>query len=396
MFPNKTDVLDYLDNAGPAPDRYAHVLLDHRACVDPYYEDILVGPIGPTGIKNGTTHWEPLEYPITRKTAGRVRNLDADADDTLYSQWIYKISANISDITLDLWKGTALGLDNDTLAIWGIDPLWQDDGRIIRWDAFWHNSVSNFDTQTLLPLGLYFRSDVTGRDPSQWRLEGWYYNGIFYDTTEAFRNAYYTPGFVKLGANSEGVWATTDQNGPVLPFDTASPPASVAPSGARYSVDAESKWVQWMDFSFYVGYQRDTGLSLWDIRYKGERVLYELGLQEALAHYAGQDPLQSGTSYLDTYYGFGPYAFELVKGYDCPAYATYLNTSFYVSETTHTHLNSLCLFEFTADYPLQRHSTSDYVSATKNTYFTIRSVSTVGNYDYMFSYSFYLGKSPVA
>jgi Cu2+-containing amine oxidase len=77
-------------------------------------------------------------------------------------------------------------------------------------------------------------------------------------------------------------------------------------------------------------------------------------------------------------------------------YATYLNTSFYVSETTHTHLNSLCLFEFTADYPLQRHSTSNYVSATKNTYFTIRSVSTVGNYDYMFSYSFYLGKSPVA
>lgn len=173
---------------------------------------------------------------------------------------------------------------------------------------------------------------------------------------------------------------------------TLHPPASIAPSGDRFSVDVESKWVQWMDFSFYVGYQRDTGLSLWDIRYKGEKVLYELGFQEALAHYAGQDPLQSGTAYLDSYYGFGPYAFELVKGYDCPAYATYLNTSFYVSETTHTHLNSLCLFEYTANYPLQRHSTSDYVSVTKNTYFTIRSVSTVGNYDYMFSYSFYMGR----
>ena len=80
-----------------------------------------------------------------------------------------------------------------------------------------------------------------------------------------------------------------------------------------------------------------------------------------------------------------PYSYELISGYDCPAYATYLNSSFYVSETTHTHLNSLCLFEYTADYPLQRHSTSNYVSATKNTYFTIRSISTVGNYDYMFS-----------
>ncbi|CAD0050799.1 unnamed protein product [Aureobasidium pullulans] len=283
MHPNKTDVLSYLDNAGPAPPRYAHVVLDHRAAVDPYYQDILVGPIEPFGVKNGTTRWVPLEYPYTRKSDGRVRNLDADADDTLYSQWIYKISATISDITLDLWGGVALGRDNDTLDIWGIDPLWQDDGRV-------------------------------------WKLEGWYYNGIFYETTPAFRSAYYTPGFAKLGANS--------------------------------------KWVEWMDFSFYIGYQRDTGLSLWDIRYKGQRVLYELGLQEALAHYAGQDPLQSGTAY-----------------------------------TTHTHLNSLCLFEFTADYPLQRHSTSDYVSATKNTYFTIRSVSTVGNYDYMFSYSFYMDGS---
>ena len=306
MHPNKTDVLSYLDNAGPAPPRYAHVVLDHRAADDPYYQDILVGPIEPFGVKNGTTKWVPLEYPYTRKSDGRVRNLDADADDTLYSQWIYKISATISDITLDLWGGVALGRDNDTLDIWGIDPLWQDDGRVVRWDAFWSNAVDSFDTQTLLPLGLYFRSDVTGRDPSQWKLEGWYYNGIFYETTPAFRSAYYTPGFAKLGANVEGDWARTDQNGSTLPLDTSHPPASVAPSGSRFAVDAESKWVEWMDFSFYIGYQRDTGLSLWDIRYKGQRVLYELGLQEALAHYAGQDPLQSGTAYVSKgYHCFG-------------------------------------------------------------------------------------------
>lgn len=103
--------------------------------------------------------------------------------------------------------------------------------------------------------------------------------------------------------------------------------------------------------------------------------------------------MQSGTSYLDTCYGFGPYAFELVKGYDCPSYATYLNTSIYVSDTTHTHRNSLCLFEYDADFPIQRHSTSKYVSNTKNVYFTIRSVSNVGNYDYMFSYTFSLDGS---
>ncbi len=39
-------------------------------------------------------------------------------------------------------------------------------------------------------------------------------------------------------------------------------------------------------------------MRLFDIKYKGERIIYELGLQEAIAHYAGNDPQQSGTAYL--------------------------------------------------------------------------------------------------
>ncbi|KAF2088297.1 membrane copper amine oxidase [Saccharata proteae CBS 121410] len=388
MIPNKTDALQYFDGNATAPDRYAHVVVDHRASTEPYYQDLLVGPLP---IRNGTTKMEPLTYPFTRKTEGRIRNLDAD-DETLYSAWIYKISASILDITLDLWNGSALGLGNDTLDIWGIDPLWQDDG-IVRWDQFWSVPTDDFDAETLLPLGLYFMSNVTGRDPSKWSLEGWLYNNVYYPTTEAFRAAYYSPGFVKLQPNVEDAWAHTDQQGEVPPLDEMAPPMAVAPSGSRYFVDNGEKYVKWMDFELYIAFTRDTGMRLYDIRYKGQRIIYELGLQEALAHYAGNDPVQSGTSYLDSYYGFGPYSFELVPGYDCPAYATYLNSSFYTAETTHTHIASICLFEHDAGYPIQRHSTSDYVSVTKNIYFTIRNVCTVGNYDYMFDYQFYMDGS---
>lgn len=94
-------------------------------------------------------------------------------------------------------------------------------------------------------------------------------------------------------------------------MDTAPPPVHVAPAGSRYAVDPEQKYVEWMGFSFYIGFTRDAGMGLYDIRFQGERLIYELSLQEALAHYAGNDPMQSGTAYLDTYYGFGPYAFEL-------------------------------------------------------------------------------------
>ncbi|KAK3690111.1 amine oxidase catalytic domain-containing protein [Podospora appendiculata] len=389
MWPNKTDAISYIDGNATTPTKYAHVVLNFRATENPYYADILVGPLP---IDNKTATWEPLTYPYTKQSGGHVRNLDADSD-LLYSEWIYPISASIADITLDLWNGTALGLDNDTLDIWGIDPLWQDDGRIIRWDSFWNLPTSEFDSETLLPLGLYFGSDITGRDPSQWKFEGWFYNNIFYETTEDFRSAYFSSCFKKLGANVDGAWAHSDRQGPVSPNDAAYPPESVAPAGSRFALDRKEKYVEWMDFTFYIAFNRDTGMALYDIRYKGERILYELGLQEALAHYAGNDPMQSGTSYLDTFYGFGPYAFELVPGYDCPAYATYLNSSFYVAETTHTHINSVCLFEFTGDFAMQRHTTSAYTSATKNTYFVVRSVSTVGNYDYTFSYSFFVDGS---
>ena len=393
MPPNKTDALAYIDNSGTPPVRYAHVVLDNRATLEATYSDILVGPLP---VQNGTTAWQPLEYTTTRKTGGSVRNLDA-ASDTQH-EWITNITGSIQDITLDLWGGFANGSDNDTLDVWGIDPLWQDeDGsgklKLTYWATFWNQPTDAFDAGTLLPLGLFLKADVSGRDPALWKHEGWLYNDIFYPTTEALRNAFYSPGFVKLGANVEGAWATTDQQGEAPPLDTASPPVMSAPGGSRYSVDAKSKYVEWMDFSFYIAFTRDRGLNLFDIRYKGERILYELGLQEALAHYAGNDPVQSGTGYLDSYYGFGPYAFQLVPGYDCPSYASYMNTSFYVSEETHTHINSICFFEYDASYPMQRHSTSSYVASTKNVFFTVRSVSTVGNYDYMFSYEFYLDGS---
>jgi primary-amine oxidase len=286
MQPNKTDALGYVDHSGSAPSRYAHVVVDHRATVEPYYADILVGPLP---IVNGTTRWVPLEYPYTRKTNGRVRNIDADQE-LIYEDWLLDISKSVSDITLSLWNATYLGLDNDTISMWGIDPLWQEEDRIFRWDQFWNEPTSDFDDSTLLPLGLYVHSEVTGRDPSKWKVLGWLYNDIFYSTTEEFRKAFYSHGFKKLGANIEGKWAQTDQQGKVLPHDRSYPPVSVAPSGSRFAVDEAQKYVEWMDFSFFISFSHDTGMALHDIRYKGKRILWELGLQEAMAHYAGKFP----------------------------------------------------------------------------------------------------------
>jgi primary-amine oxidase len=62
--------------------------------------------------------------------------------------------------------------------------------------------------------------------------------------------------------------------------------------------------------------------------------------------------------------------------YDAPAYATYVATNYHVKETKWTNPNSIAIFEFTADHPLQRHTTSQYTSISRNTYLVIKSVST--------------------
>lgn len=70
----------------------------------------------------------------------------------------------------------------------------------------------------------------------------------------------------------------------------------------------------------------------------------------------------------------------------CPTYATYLNSTS-VGSYESKEINSICLFEFEADYPIQRHGVQ---SNTKNIYLVVRTITTVGNYDYMLTYEFYM------
>jgi primary-amine oxidase len=127
-----------------------------------------------------------------------------------------------------------------------------------------------------------------------------------------------------------------------------------------------------VDFTFFTS-TGPAGVSLHDVRFKGERVVYELAMQEALAHYAGPDKEQTHSSYLDVTIDFTQY--NLIPGYDCPSYATYTD--------------AFCLFEFPKDYPMSRHRDYEYFHATQNIAFMLRSVSTVSNYDYQTTYEFY-------
>jgi primary-amine oxidase len=140
---------------------------------------------------------------------------------------------------------------------------------------------------------------------ADWSAGSIYYNGVLYDNEHDFRSAWQKPDFRRASVNNDGAWSDTEDfesqpEGRELP-----PPISVQPHGPRYKLDREQQYVHWFGFEFYISTTQATGLSLFDIRFKGQRVMYELGLQEALAHYAGDDPMQGGLEFLDTFFGMG-------------------------------------------------------------------------------------------
>jgi primary-amine oxidase len=120
--------------------------------------------------------------------------------------------------------------------------------------------------------------------------------------------------------------------------------------------------------------------------FRGERIIYELSPQEAMAQYSGIDPHQASTVWLDRAFGMGSNVRELILGYDCPADAILLNATVHESGSS-TRRNAICIFESDKHIPLSRHTErgKNVMGAVRGHELVVRTISTVGNYDYIVS-----------
>ena len=381
LQPNKTDVLGYLNGSVGPPPRWARALVAHGATDEAFAVDYMVGPLPVTT----ATEVLPLSFCYN---SGRnyVRSPVPDLFELV--GWGISIGRDVSDITQALLEGEVNLLDPDNLGLIP-RPAFMENGTVIYWMQFCRQAAKS-EAPTLLPQGLYFKVDAPTRNLEDWKMAQWYYNGIVYETASDLRSALKDPNFQKCPLNLDGDWTDVEsfEDGP--PGREKPPPITVQPSGGRYNIDKQQRYVSWMGFDFFITTSQVTGVTLYDIKFGGESIIYELGLQEAMVHYAGDDPQQGGLEFLDTFFGMGKSMFELVPSYDCPAYATYLSTTYNDGASSFTNHNSICVFEYTADHALQRHTASKRISISRNTYLVMRSVSTMGNYDYTIDYIFYL------
>ncbi|KAK8847701.1 hypothetical protein IAR55_005560 [Kwoniella newhampshirensis] len=384
--PKKIDALAYLNGSTAIPDKYAHAIIHHGTSEQ--IVDYLVGPLPiseRTTLRPLTEIYHRPEIPYNAHSF--LPNMST------FGFLISSTFAPLAEVTQDLFGGVAIGQANDTLIAAGTAPFSYDG----EWRRMWAGLKLNVPGHYLMPVDLYAYFDLSGTDTSKWHMVRLVYNGQIFSSTDDFKQAWSNGTLMrskKPVIDPTDGWTTRSRvgKGQKRDLDERAGPRSVSFDGLRFRVDQEEQYITWMGFSFYLGFERDMGLNLWDINFRGERIIYEITPQEAMAQYSGTDPHQATTVYLDRAFGMGASVKELMVGYDCPSEAVYLPATIHTATGSSTRYNAICVFEKDSAKPLSRHTgwLKDEMGAIKGYELTVRSISTVGNYDYLFDYTFQL------
>lgn len=225
----------------------------------------------------------------------------------------------------------------------------------------------------LHPAPLSMRLDTSAPDAGLWQLLEVRFCGQGpWASGEELRSAY-DRGQVRLCPfqRSTGSWNV---------------PQRVTPGGdAAWYLKEAHGGVQWGPWSFTVTQRPSTGVALVDVRFRGERVLYELALQDAQAAYSGTR--ESQFFYADAAWSLSMMSTSLKPGVDCPLGAHFLGaTQWGRSPKEASTFWPICIFEWDEDHTVWRHmqnSAPPDVRGLVRRTVVVRSIATVGNYDYL-------------
>ncbi|GJE94516.1 amine oxidase catalytic domain-containing protein [Phanerochaete sordida] len=383
--PSKSDALRYLESPEDSnlPERYARATIHHGTV--PVIKDYLVGPLP---VSENTTMRQLTEIYHREDIPFNARGFAFPSE---FTPMLMTYMPKIASVTQDLFDGVAMGLPNDTLVAGAVGPL-SFDGSFRR---TWVNWRRNVPGPWLHPVNFFQYVDLSGNDPAEWKLLKVVYNHQVFPTLNAFLAAYHNGTLRRLPPRpdqDDTDWSARYRpKGPPRDLDDLPGPRQVSFAGLRFRVDRAAQYVSWLGWGVYLGFDRDMGLSLWDVRFLGERIAYEISPQDALAQYAGNDPMQTSTAWLDRFFGMGTSVRDMLPGYDCPYEAVYLPATTYAPFGSIHRERAICIFEHDTGRPITRHTgwEKGEFGAVRGYVLTIRSISTVGNYDYLFDYIFH-------
>lgn len=379
QLPPKAAALAHLDRGGPAPAREALAIVFFGAQPQPNVSELLVGPLPhPSYMRDVTVerHGGPLPY-YRRPVLAREY---LDIDDMIFDRELPRAAGLLHHCCF--YKPGARNLVTMNTAPRGLQS-----GDRATWFGLYYNIVgAGF---FLNPVGLELLVDHKALDPAHWRIRKVFYQGRYYESLAQLEEQFEAGqvNVVLIPNNGTGGWWSLKPQVPPGP----APPLQFYPQGPRFSVQgtrvASSLWT----FSFGLG--AFSGPRVFDVRFKGERLAYEISVQEALTIYGGNSPAALRSRYTDGGFGLGHFSSPLTRGVDCPSLATYVDWHFLLeSQTPKTVRDAFCVFEQNQGLPLRRHHSdihSHYFGGVVETVLIFRSVSTMLNYDYVWDMMFH-------
>ncbi|XP_054945775.1 primary amine oxidase, liver isozyme-like [Physeter macrocephalus] len=370
-LPPKAAALAHLDRGSPPPAREALAIVFFGGQPQPNVTELLVGPLPhPSYLRDVTVerHGGPLPYH-RRPVLGTE------------SAQMWKHLKEVELPKAPVFLASVFNYSGSTLAALHATPRGLRSGDRATWIALYHNisGVGIF----LHPVGLELLLDHRALDPARWAVQQVFYLGHYYADLGQLEwefkagrlEVVRVPLPLPVGASS---LRSRVSPGPL-------PPLQFSPQGSRYSVQghrvASSLW------TFTFGHGAFSGPRIFDIRFQGERLAYEISLQEALAVYGGNSPSAVRGRDADGNFGLGHFSTTLTRGVDCPYLATYVDWHFLLeSRAPKTLPDAFCVFEQNRGLPLRRHHSdfhSHYFGGLVETVLVFRSVSTLLNYDYV-------------
>ncbi|KAL6067132.1 tryptamine:oxygen oxidoreductase (deaminating) [Balamuthia mandrillaris] len=391
LAPPKAQALAYLNGESDTPPaRYAMVTVYRGGRQVPDVMEYKVGPLPePTTI-------EPLREDNEIPFSMRV------VDNFEYAYWevlIEEAFVTLENLTRESYNLTYVDCEEGYCINWSDNSprgYFRDDRETWVW------AMKLREGWYLEHLGLEFQVDHFGSEPSLWFLKNFVYFGQGpFATAQELMDAYNSGTITKYTMeenrlSGEPRFSSMRRRGEELPGMEKQGPIHVQPEGDRWTMTGRR--VDYMGWSFHISYSHSFGMQLFDIRYNGEPIAYEISLNEAYVAYSGWGGVNTNTIYTDSGWGLGVSPTPLAPGVDCPDYAVFIDQEYWYMGDPETAPGpdvaprAVCIFESDPAIGVYRHyetvGVDNFYSGARHHVLVVRTSSSVYNYDYLFDYKF--------
>ncbi|KAG1673206.1 hypothetical protein FOA52_013086 [Chlamydomonas sp. UWO 241] len=368
----KLATLEHLDNGGPRPERcaYAVIVLMNNEKYGSQVMEVEVCAL-PTA-----TTWRNLEGTVPKRKPGPI-SINSRPSSAAEEVRLYELLDELFDKLFDFlpvvfggWQFELVAARNYTCKAKCITATWgapRGGNSSVR--KYWAWVTRLVEGMYLHVPGMEMLMDMTGLDPTEWKVAKIHLAGRLWDSPEEILEFFaanpggdvtdlmtgLSDGTTVYKFNSELFYAPSDENASYSANQVRAPLSAARPASGRAGPSSQ-------------------------FEPHGKRYFIT-----GPRHHAVLDAL------LDNEWGMGSFHYELVHGVDCPLNSVYLDFhTMWDSAEPAFRPRSVCMFEKKNDLPMRRHLDKDFLGSYKfyqglpDNMLIIRSIAPVFNCNYMF------------